>query len=294
MKTLGTFLALLTSLPAQAQEDARYAEGEARQRASEVRLRCAARLDDLPGLGGINTGGSGTDYRLVIVVRDSAVREAARARLGGDAFEGLKIIWVLSAPASSTANAPASFSPLAPGDTTQCATRGMPAPSSAASYAPPSGPIIGLPTGYGPPQPLVETRRTFYAGPYIQNPPGWQSRGPYGSNCSPSRGGFLCSTYPPSAVPCAPANPAPVPSACPPSAPFVPVTPPPSTCRGNNGVGNGFDPQPPGRPPVNDGRGTGVGNPGNRGHGFAVASAAAPRASAAPAAKAAGGGRIGR
>jgi hypothetical protein len=34
--------------------------------------------------------------------------------------------------------------------------------------------------------------------------------------------------------------------------------------HGNNGVGNGFDPQPPGNPPVNDGPGTGPGNPGRR------------------------------
>lgn len=34
--------------------------------------------------------------------------------------------------------------------------------------------------------------------------------------------------------------------------------------KGNNGVGNGFDPQPPGNPPINDGPGTGLGNPGNR------------------------------
>ncbi|HUQ71880.1 MAG TPA: hypothetical protein VM165_20280 [Planctomycetaceae bacterium] len=34
--------------------------------------------------------------------------------------------------------------------------------------------------------------------------------------------------------------------------------------KGNNGVGNGVDPQPPGNPPVNDGPGTGPGNPGNR------------------------------
>ena len=34
--------------------------------------------------------------------------------------------------------------------------------------------------------------------------------------------------------------------------------------NGNNGVGNGVDPQPPGNPPVNDGPGTGPGNPGNR------------------------------
>src|SRR5919106_1671170 len=34
--------------------------------------------------------------------------------------------------------------------------------------------------------------------------------------------------------------------------------------KGNNGVGNGIDPQPPGNPPINDGLGTGPGNPGNR------------------------------
>ena len=32
---------------------------------------------------------------------------------------------------------------------------------------------------------------------------------------------------------------------------------------GNNGVGNGPDPQPPGSPPINDGPGTGPGTPGN-------------------------------
>lgn len=36
------------------------------------------------------------------------------------------------------------------------------------------------------------------------------------------------------------------------------------TTRGNNGVGNGLDPQPPGNPPINDGPGTSPGNPGNR------------------------------
>lgn len=34
--------------------------------------------------------------------------------------------------------------------------------------------------------------------------------------------------------------------------------------KGNNGVGNGLDPQPPGNPPINDGPGTGPGNPGLR------------------------------
>jgi hypothetical protein len=34
--------------------------------------------------------------------------------------------------------------------------------------------------------------------------------------------------------------------------------------HGNNGVGNGRDPQPPGNPPINDGPGTGPGHPGNK------------------------------
>jgi len=35
--------------------------------------------------------------------------------------------------------------------------------------------------------------------------------------------------------------------------------------KGNNGVGNGLDPQPPGDPLVNDGTGTSPGSPGNKG-----------------------------
>ncbi len=42
------------------------------------------------------------------------------------------------------------------------------------------------------------------------------------------------------------------------------VTPSSSSGLGNNGVGNGQDPQPLGNPPVNDGPGTSPGNPGNK------------------------------
>lgn len=38
----------------------------------------------------------------------------------------------------------------------------------------------------------------------------------------------------------------------------------PIRSQGNNGVGNGLDPQPPGNPPVNDGLGTAPGSPGNQ------------------------------
>ncbi len=52
---------------------------------------------------------------------------------------------------------------------------------------------------------------------------------------------------------------------------LVPQTSPPVRLlgngkpKGNNGVGNGIDPPPPGNPPINDGPGTGPGRPGNRG-----------------------------
>ncbi|MDX1953550.1 MAG: hypothetical protein SFY81_15365 [Verrucomicrobiota bacterium] len=58
---------------------------------------------------------------------------------------------------------------------------------------------------------------------------------------------------------------------CPPCPPQVsPECDPnkPNKPKGNNGVGNGYDPQPPGNPPINDGPGTGPGNPGNRGGSF--------------------------
>ena len=42
------------------------------------------------------------------------------------------------------------------------------------------------------------------------------------------------------------------------------VQSPGSKVSGNNGVGNGIDPQPPGNPKINDGPGTGPGNPGNK------------------------------
>ena len=43
------------------------------------------------------------------------------------------------------------------------------------------------------------------------------------------------------------------------------VQSPGSKVHGNNGVGNGLDPPPPGDPKLNDGPGTGPGNPGNKG-----------------------------
>ena len=50
------------------------------------------------------------------------------------------------------------------------------------------------------------------------------------------------------------------------SEPASSSTPSTTPMKGNNGVGNGVDPQPPGNPPVNDGPGTSPGDPGNKHH----------------------------
>jgi len=52
---------------------------------------------------------------------------------------------------------------------------------------------------------------------------------------------------------------------CDPPKPPVCETPKPVKQKGNNGVGNGLDGQPPGNPRINDGPGTSPGHPGNKG-----------------------------
>ena len=54
----------------------------------------------------------------------------------------------------------------------------------------------------------------------------------------------------------------------------------PDKPKGNNGVGNGVDPQPPGNPPINDGPGARPGQPGNRGGGPSVPPGLAKKAAA--------------
>lgn len=159
MKTI-LVLILAGTLPALANENV-----EARVRASDVQLRCAGDLSLLPGVTSVNLAGSGTDYRLIIVVRDLPAKLAARERLGGDTVEGVKVMWSVSNPAAA---APV----LAP---------------------PPPARPAPLPPRYEAPSPtrtyvplVVETRRTFWAGPATMTPP----RGAYygRSNCHPSRG----------------------------------------------------------------------------------------------------------
>jgi hypothetical protein len=49
-------------------------EQKARDRATEMRQECAAALESVDGVGSVGMGGTGTDYRLLIVCRDVAIQ----------------------------------------------------------------------------------------------------------------------------------------------------------------------------------------------------------------------------
>jgi hypothetical protein len=167
MRYAAALLAL--AMPALANE-----EMDARYKASDLRAGAEVELSTLPGVVSVGLGGSGTDYRLIVVVRDLAAKLGARERLGGDAYGGVKILWcVTAAPAESPRPAAA---PVA-----------RPAP---AAPLPPPPPVqtVAAPSWSAPAQPyVVETRRTFYAGPSTLTPARRSSYGYY-SNCAPSRG----------------------------------------------------------------------------------------------------------
>jgi len=78
MKRAAALLVLMGTLPALANEDTQRSAAEARFQASEVQLRCAAALTDLNGLTSVNIAGSGSDYRLIIVVQDLRAKLTAR------------------------------------------------------------------------------------------------------------------------------------------------------------------------------------------------------------------------
>src|SRR5688572_98482 len=145
MKRAAALLVLMGTIPALANEDTRRSAAEARFQASEVQLRCVAALSNFDGLTSVNLAGSGSDYRLLIVVRDLASKLEARQLLGGDVYGGVKVMW-------SVAAAPAAARPEIP----------APAPRP---YAPPPPSRT-----YTPVAVPVETVRTFWAGPATLTP----------------------------------------------------------------------------------------------------------------------------
>lgn len=90
-----TWLCLLAVL---LQDDLKTPEQKARDRGVEMRLECAAALAEVDGVGTVGLGGTGTDYRLLIVVRNAATQKQVRELIGGDEYGGLKIVWSIADP----------------------------------------------------------------------------------------------------------------------------------------------------------------------------------------------------
>ena len=83
--------------PAQDKQDPIQA-ADARERADGARRKCAGLVAGTDGLSTIGMAGSGTEYKLLLVVRDPAVKKSIQDRLGGDQFDGLPILWSVKNP----------------------------------------------------------------------------------------------------------------------------------------------------------------------------------------------------
>lgn len=144
---------------------------DARDRARDAQLSCDMALSNLDGVNSVGLAGSGADYRLLVAVRDLQVKLAARARLGGDVYQGVRVLWSVASSAPATAWTPPPPPPVA-----------KPPSKPAPVYAPPPAPVAA--------PVFVETRRTFWAGPARLTPPprpAYYGGGYGGSNCHPSR-----------------------------------------------------------------------------------------------------------
>lgn len=70
---------------------------------ADIRARCLTRLDGIPGIISVGYVGSGTNYRILIVLRDYTAKLAAREKLGGDKWEGLPVLWSVTSTATVVA-----------------------------------------------------------------------------------------------------------------------------------------------------------------------------------------------
>ncbi|HEX7898053.1 MAG TPA: hypothetical protein VF950_09860 [Planctomycetota bacterium] len=107
--------------------------GVARLRAVEARERAEARIGLFDGVRSVGMGGTGTEYRLIIAVDSLVTKAVAREALGGDEFEGLRILWTVTGNGLPVLHVAA---PPPPADPPPAAAAPVPAP-------PPLGAVPG-------------------------------------------------------------------------------------------------------------------------------------------------------
>jgi hypothetical protein len=89
---------LLLILGLALQEDPKILERNARDHAQQMRQECATALESVDGVASVGVGGSGTDYRILIAVRDPATQRQVRDLIG-ETYGGVRIVWsIASAP----------------------------------------------------------------------------------------------------------------------------------------------------------------------------------------------------
>jgi hypothetical protein len=71
-------------------------EDAVRNRVAETRTKCVTLLDGVDGVTSVNFAGSESKYRLLISVRDYIAKDAAKKKIGGDAYEGVPILWTVT------------------------------------------------------------------------------------------------------------------------------------------------------------------------------------------------------
>src|SRR5687767_5751134 len=86
----------------------------ARLRATEARNLAEARIGLFDGVRSVGMGGAGAEYRLIIVVDSLQTKARAKEALGGDTFEGVKILWTVAGTGLPVVNAAAPPPPPAP------------------------------------------------------------------------------------------------------------------------------------------------------------------------------------
>jgi hypothetical protein len=88
---------LLLLLALAVQDDPAGNDRRARNRALAMREECATALSSVDGVTSVGVGGSGTDYRILIAVRDSASQKQVH-ELIGDRYGGVRIVWSVARP----------------------------------------------------------------------------------------------------------------------------------------------------------------------------------------------------
>src|SRR6185503_20863192 len=106
-------IAIVAALLLASAQDAVQA-ADARERADEARRKCAGLVAGMDGLSTIGMAGSGTEYKLLLVVRDPAAKKSIQDRLGGDRCDGLPIVWSVKNPTAQALPVAAAAPPPLP------------------------------------------------------------------------------------------------------------------------------------------------------------------------------------